>query len=219
MIKSFLFDLDDTIISRKKAFEGALNSFISEWFNSYSQGDQKALFRTLTNWDQRGLVDRTEYLQKILDNYSNIDKDLSALTKYYWETFVESVVPDKKANDFLKKLNQKNISWGIVTNGDENQYSKIQKAELTEICPFVVVSDIFGTRKPGQEIFEYALEKLGSKKEETLFIGDTIETDIIGAQNFGMKSAWIHHNRVWPTHINSPEMIISHITDLNILLE
>ena len=219
MIKSFLFDLDDTIISREKAFEGVLNSFISEWFNSFSQSDKKALFRTLNNWDQRGLVDRTEYLQKILDNYSNIDKDLSALTKYYWKTFVDSVVPDKKANDFLKKLNQKNISWGIVTNGDENQYSKIQKAKLTEVCPFVVVSDIFGTRKPGQEIFEYALKKLGSKKEETLFVGDTIETDIIGAQNFGMKSAWIHHNRVWPTHMNSPEMIISHITDLNILLE
>jgi len=219
MIKSFLFDLDDTIISREKAFEGVLNSFISEWFNSFSQSDKKALFRTLNNWDQRGLVDRTEYLQKILDNYSNIDKDLSALTKYYWKTFVDSVVPDKKANDFLKKLNQKNISWGIVTNGDENQYSKIQKAKLTEVCPFVVVSDIFGTRKPDQEIFEYALEKLGSKKEETLFVGDTIETDIIGAQNFGMKSAWIHHNRVWPTHMNSPEMIISHITDLNILLE
>ena len=219
MIKSFLFDLDDTIISREKAFEGVLNSFISEWFNSFSQSDKKALFRTLNNWDQRGLVDRTEYLQKILDNYSNIDKDLSALTKYYWKTFVDSVVPDKKANDFLKNLNQKNISWGIVTNGDENQYSKIQKAELTEVCPFVVVSDIFGTRKPGQEIFEYALKKLGSKKEETLFVGDTIETDIIGAQNFGMKSAWIHHNRVWPTHMNSPEMIISHITDLNILLE
>lgn len=219
MIKSFLFDLDDTIISREKAFEGVLNSFISEWFNSFSQSDKKALFRTLNNWDQRGLVDRTEYLQKILDNYSNIDKDLSTLTKYYWKTFVDSVVPDKKANDFLKKLNQKNISWGIVTNGDENQYSKIQKAKLTEVCPFVVVSDIFGTRKPGQEIFEYALEKLGSKKEETLFVGDTIETDIIGAQNFGMKSAWIHHNRVWPTHMNSPEMIISHITDLNILLK
>jgi len=219
MIKNFLFDLDDTIISREIAFEGALNSFISEWFNSYSQSDQNALFTTLKDWDERGLVDRNEYLQKILDNYSNIDIDLNDLTKYYWKTFVESVAPDKKTNDFLKNLNQKNISWGIVTNGDENQYSKIEKAELTEICPFVVVSDIFGTRKPNQEIFEYALEKLGSKKEETLFVGDTIETDIIGAQNFGMKSAWIHHNRVWPTHMNSPEMIISHITDLNILLK
>ena len=219
MINSFLFDLDDTIISREKAFEGVLNSFISEWFNSFSQSDKKALFRTLNNWDQRGLVDRTEYLQKILDNYQDIDKNLSELTKFYWKTFVESVIPDKKANNFLKKLNQKNISWGIVTNGDENQYSKIQKAELTELCPFVVVSDIFGTRKPHEKIFEYALEKLGSKKEETLFVGDTIETDIIGAQNFGIKSAWIHHNRIWPTHMNSPEMIISHITDLNILLE
>ncbi len=219
MINSFLFDLDDTIISREKAFDGVLKSLIVKWFDSYSPKEKNNLFTVLKDWDQRGLVDRPEYLQKILDNYQNIDKNLSELTKFYWKTFVESVIPDKKANNFLKKLNQKNISWGIVTNGDENQYSKIQKAELTELCPFVVVSDIFGTRKPHEKIFEYALEKLGSKKEETLFVGDTIETDIIGAQNFGIKSAWIHHNRIWPTHMNSPEMIISHITDLNILLK
>lgn len=219
MIKSFLFDLDDTIISREKAFDGTLKSLIAEWFNSYSESEKNNLFTVLKNWDERGLVDRPIYLQKILNNYQNIDKNLNELTKFYWNSFVESVIPDKKANQFLQELNEKNISWGIVTNGDENQYSKIEKAELTEICPFVVVSDIFGTRKPNQEIFEYALKKLGSKKEETLFVGDTIETDIIGAQNFGMKSAWIHHNRVWPTHMNSPEMIISHITDLNILLE
>ncbi len=219
MIKSFLFDLDDTIISREKAFDGTLKSLIAEWFNSYSESEKNNLFTVLKNWDERGLVDRPIYLQKILNNYQNIDKNLNELSKFYWKSFVESVIPDKKANQFLQELNEKNISWGIVTNGDENQYSKIEKAELTEICPFVVVSDIFGTRKPNQEIFEYALKKLGSKKEETLFVGDTIETDIIGAQNFGMKSAWIHHNRVWPTHMNSPEMIISHITDLNILLE
>ncbi|MBM31373.1 MAG: hypothetical protein CL764_00790 [Chloroflexi bacterium] len=219
MIKSFLFDLDDTIISREKAFDGTLKSLIAEWFNSYSESEKNNLFTVLKNWDERGLVDRPIYLQKILNNYQNIDKNLNELTKFYWKSFVESVIPDKKANQFLQELNEKNISWGIVTNGDENQYSKIEKAELTEICPFVVVSDIFGTRKPNQEIFEYALKKLGSKKEETLFVGDTIETDIIGAQNFGMKSAWIHHNRVWPTYMNSPEMIISHITDLNILLE
>ena len=67
-------------------------------------------------------------------------------------------------------------------------------------------------------LIPYTLDNttLGIKeKSDTL----NIETDIIGAQNFGIKSAWIHHNRIWPTHMNSPEMIISHITDLNILLK
>ena len=164
-------------------------------------------------------MEREHFLQKILNDYPKIEMNLDLFRKYYWKNFVASVVPDKKANNFLEKLNQKKIPWGIVTNGDENQYTKIEKADLVEVLPFIVVSDIFGIRKPHKEIFQYALAKLGIQKEETLFVGDTIETDIIGAQQFGMKSAWIQHKRVWPDNLVPPEFIISHITDLNILIE
>lgn len=219
MIKNFLFDLDDTIFSREDAFNGFLKIFVDDWFNSRDSWYRTEVVEKLKSWDERGFVNREHFLQKVLNNYPEIHLNLEVFVQYYWKNFVASIVPDKKANDFLKKLNQKNIPWGIVTNGDENQYLKIEKADLTEILPFIVVSDVFGIRKPKKEIFQYALEKLGVEKKTTLFVGDTIETDIIGAQNFGMKSAWVQHNRIWPDNLERPEFIISHITDLDILVE
>ena len=44
MINSFLFDLDDTIISREKAFDGVLKSLIVKWFDSYSPKEKNNLF-------------------------------------------------------------------------------------------------------------------------------------------------------------------------------
>jgi len=43
--------------------------------------------------------------------------------------------------------------------------------------------------KPSPALFEFALERLGTKPEETLVVGDRLETDILGGQNVGCKTA------------------------------
>jgi 4-nitrophenyl phosphatase len=45
--------------------------------------------------------------------------------------------------------------------------------------------------KPNPTLYEIALEKLGTKPEETLAVGDRIETDILGAQRAGLKTALV----------------------------
>jgi 4-nitrophenyl phosphatase len=43
--------------------------------------------------------------------------------------------------------------------------------------------------KPSPALFEYALERLGTKPAETLVVGDRLETDILGGQNVGCRTA------------------------------
>ena len=50
-------------------------------------------------------------------------------------------------------------------------------------------SDIVRSWKPGPEIFQAALDQLGIPAEESAFIGDTPEADIIGARNLGFALA------------------------------
>jgi 4-nitrophenyl phosphatase len=45
--------------------------------------------------------------------------------------------------------------------------------------------------KPNATLYEFALEKLGTQPEETLAVGDRIETDILGAQRAGLKTALV----------------------------
>ncbi len=43
--------------------------------------------------------------------------------------------------------------------------------------------------KPSPALFEFALDRLGTKPEETLVVGDRLETDILGGQRVGCKTA------------------------------
>jgi 4-nitrophenyl phosphatase len=43
--------------------------------------------------------------------------------------------------------------------------------------------------KPSPALFEFSLERLGTLPQETLVVGDRLETDILGGQNAGCKTA------------------------------
>jgi 4-nitrophenyl phosphatase len=45
--------------------------------------------------------------------------------------------------------------------------------------------------KPSPTLYQFALEKLGVQPEETLAVGDRIETDILGGQKAGLKTALV----------------------------
>jgi 4-nitrophenyl phosphatase len=54
----------------------------------------------------------------------------------------------------------------------------------TDVKPFIVA-------KPEPTMFEQALARLGSRCEETVMIGDRLETDILGGQRAGLKTIMV----------------------------
>ena len=47
----------------------------------------------------------------------------------------------------------------------------------------------FVAGKPHPAIFQAALKEFDAKPEETLMVGDRLETDILGASNLGIRTA------------------------------
>ena len=56
----------------------------------------------------------------------------------------------------------------------------------------LILSEDIGVNKPNRELYEYALEKTGSKLEESIMIGDMFDTDIVGAANIGMEQIYFN---------------------------
>ncbi|MBS7390671.1 MAG: HAD family hydrolase [Fibrobacter sp.] len=64
----------------------------------------------------------------------------------------------------------------------------MRKHGLLKILDAVIISGEVHVRKPDPEIFKIALERLGTKAEETLFVGDDPERDIRGATSVDMQT-------------------------------
>jgi len=94
------------------------------------------------------------------------------------------------------------IKTAIITDGlPIKQYEKILRLGLEELIDLVVISDEIGIRKPNPKLFDYCLKKFQLTGEETIYIGDRIEKDIIPALLNNINSVYIHRGGKYDTDI------------------
>tara|TARA_R100000789_G_C2991621_1_gene146264 strand:+ start:322 stop:1008 length:687 start_codon:yes stop_codon:yes gene_type:complete len=81
----------------------------------------------------------------------------------------------------------------IITNGfEEIQSKKMASSNIINYFNAVITSESVGVKKPNAKVFEHALQKAGATKDNSIMIGDSIEADVYGAMNVGIKA--IHCN-------------------------
>ena len=78
-----------------------------------------------------------------------------------------------------------------MSNGHlDTQEPKIDILDLHPYFKTEIISKDFGVDKPDVRIYNEAAKRLGLKCEEIAFIGDTFDTDILGASKAGMMPVW-----------------------------
>jgi len=96
--------------------------------------------------------------------------------------------------EVLTYLRDKGYVLHLITNGfEKTQYSKLQHSGLTGYFTEVITSEGSNSLKPHKEIFEYALQKAGANKPESIMLGDNVEVDIQGAMNAGIDQVYVNH--------------------------
>lgn len=92
----------------------------------------------------------------------------------------------------LKELRLMGLYLSIVSNIDDDYLEPIMKKySLDLLFDDWSSSEEAKSCKPDSHIFYYALNKSGLKKDEVLFVGDSLEHDVAGSHAVGMRSAHI----------------------------
>ena len=207
MIKAVFFDLDGTLCDSDTAW----NIAVSETFQRLRKHYPNVSEETLTNaW--------TTALQKLFEQLnagkcSMAEVRDSRFPFLFKELGLSQGPVTEELNDFLslrylmglrlyddvtviEDLHAYHV--GIITNGahddhTDSQFSKVQHLGLSDRIQSLTISGEIGVRKPNLEIFKVACERASVLSEESMFIGDSIQNDIVGANRAGMTS--VHINR------------------------
>lgn len=90
---------------------------------------------------------------------------------------------------------------GLLTNGAPDlQREKIKRSGLAHHFDAIVVSGEVGVGKPHPAVFNAVLKQLAVPAHTTLMVGDSLERDILGASQSGLKGIWINRQRQTDDH-------------------
>ena len=82
----------------------------------------------------------------------------------------------------------------IITNGfEEVQHKKLKNSGIDHYFSTVTTSEEVGLKKPNPKVFLTALNKANSIPTQSVMIGDSLEADILGANNIGMQTIFYNY--------------------------
>jgi FMN phosphatase YigB (HAD superfamily) len=121
----------------------------------------------------------------------------------------------------LRRLAER-YKLAVVSNFDYTPTALdiLERAGVVDLFETIVVSDEVGWRKPRRDIFDAALDRLGVRAEESLFVGDRADMDVLGAQQIGMDAAWINRDgEPLPAGVMAPTYEIHDLGELATILK
>ena len=205
MIKGVIFDIDGTLYSYADNDKIA-TKFLCEFAEKNLGVDEETFLKTygegrrivkerLTDGGARH--SRVLFLQTTLELLGkNPFHYIKGMYDCYWDNFLAGMKPFEGVVEFIRKLKLHGIKTAICTDMTAQiQYRKINRLGLCEYMDFMVSSEETGLEKPSPVMFNLALKKLGVKAEEAVYFGDSLERDIEGAANVGIKPFWYIANK------------------------
>jgi putative hydrolase of the HAD superfamily len=191
MKKLVLFDLDGTLLDRDesvKQFIAIQYDRLHDHLNHISQTDYAARFIEL---DCHGHVWKDKVYQDLVTEFKITSTTWQALLQDYETQFQFHCVPFIGLAEMLDTLKQQGYQLGIITNGrGEFQARAISGLRIQSYFDAILISEIEQVRKPEAEIFNRAITQLGGIAQNSVFVGDNPEADIMGAKNANLRTIW-----------------------------
>ena len=200
MIKYLLWDIDATLLNFKKAEYFAMRDGFEKFQLPIDESQIKNY--NLINYKyckrlERGEITREMVLhgrfREFFDglNIAYTDELIYDFNKFYQVELGNNIFFNDNAKETLKTLEKTYKQYAITNGSIVAQKGKLKKSGLDKIFDGVFISEEMGIDKPNKEFFDIVFENIGSTDtREYLLVGDSLTSDILGANNAGIKNIW-----------------------------
>lgn len=194
--------------------EPVFAELFSQRMNEYfAERDVSGLERT-TTWVLRNTLAETGVHHLPASSLRRALDAMYAVSEAHW--FLEEETPE-----LLDTLRSQGYRMGIISNaGDaDNANHLIDRYSLRGYFEQVIISAEMGIRKPCTQIFQAALDRYGVEAGRAVMIGDTLDADILGANQMGICSLWVTRRVSNPAALSArlaidPVLQVSNLRDI-----
>ncbi len=132
------------------------------------------------------------------------------------ELTVAETYPD--ALDTLERLSAHGLTLGLLSNADDDfVQAALSRGRLRFSA--IQTSESLRAYKPNRVIFEDFCRRLNHEPSEVLYVGDSLPTDVQGASNAGLRTAWVRRGeRQRSDALPAPDMEVSSLSAIADLL-
>jgi len=235
-VKAVLFDMFDTLYMIEKdhafyspalraAYKYLAKNGVSVEFDVFERAYVSARDALYERADAN--LEEPHFNVRIAGTLKRLDYDCSVsdalvvgATNAFCEQFMTYVSIDANAERMLHELHGR-YKLGIVSNFaiPECVTKLLERHGLAGFFDVVVVSGAVNKRKPSAEIFRHALETLGVKAEQAVFVGDTVDADIQGPKAVGMRAIYVERRPQKDAETACPDQTIQNLNQLSTAIE
>ncbi|MEW5945010.1 MAG: HAD family hydrolase [bacterium] len=157
------------------ALHGKWDDFILESWESGGFASQWALFE--------------ESLSRTFEHFGVEGIDARGVI-VYWRDLMSKIPLFPEAGEVLRRLAPR-YRLALLSNTDNVELENCLRGKN---LPFeaVFTSEDIRCYKPSKKAFDAALARLGCRRSETVVVGDSPFSDVLGARNAGLRVVWVN---------------------------
>jgi FMN hydrolase / 5-amino-6-(5-phospho-D-ribitylamino)uracil phosphatase len=218
-IQAVLFDLDDTLWAIEPVLHLAENQLYA-WLQQYAPAvtaqhtvlSLRERRQTLAQTDPAYRINLWALRHEVLTQVLGECGEDPALADPAMELFTRgrnAVTPFDDVVPALQLLKLR-LKLGTVSNG----FADLGRIGLADHFEISIAAHQFGTAKPDPAIFHAACNALNVAPKQTVYVGDDLTLDVLGAQQAGLQAVWMNRfQRQLPVHIQ-PDAVCTNLHQL-----
>lgn len=192
-----LFDADDTLFDFDRSDRCAFAAACESCSLTYSE-ELRQRYRVHSNacW---AMFDRGEASKDFicLERFRRffgelgIDADPAETNQVYLSALASCSFPTPHSVEVCRTLSKRHRLFLITNAVAAVQRGRLARAEIRPYLEAAFISEEAGAQKPMAAFFDYVFTRIdGITRDNCLVIGDSLTSDIQGANNYGLACCW-----------------------------
>ena len=198
---TILWDLDQTILDFDKSMDYALRASFKHLELTITDEIVERYAAINDSYWKRlelGEVTKDEVLmgrfRTLFEELEITQYQAEDIAGYYQEQLGSVAFFLDNSDQVIRCLREKGFKQFVLTNGvNRTQANKMKLSGLDQLVDGVFVSELIGYPKPMKEFYDACFSNpalAGTDRSECLIVGDSLTSDMKGANNAGIANCW-----------------------------